>query len=386
MKFLGLQRCNKLLELRRILVILFFVVLALKIMQMTKLGLFITALTLSFSMAKAQTLSGPESIEFDPNDGKYFVGNNTSGTIVKLSPNGTLQNFATGISSGPHGLELVADTLYVCDGASLKLINRTNGTTIGSVNMGATFLNGITHKDNNLYITDFSAKKIYRFNMINRQFNIFASTINSKTPNGIIYDDIDDRLVYCCRGSNAPVHAISFADSVVTQIGTTTLGSCDGIAMNCSGDFYIASWSPNRVTKFTHTITTPTTFIGTGMSSPADIYYNRSQDSLYVPNSGNSTVKKAGDLSCTVSLAEQIKENNYPILFPNPAFDKISFKKEDIANVSECIIQDMQGRLIKKMGISASNESVDISELKYGMYIVILKSEGKSRTYKLIKE
>ena len=353
---------------------------------MTKLGLITVTLAMLFNLVEAQTLSGPESIEFDPNDGKYFVGNNTSGTIVKLSPNGTLQNFATGVSSGPHGLELVADTLYVCDGANLKMLNRTTGTTIASVSMGATFLNGITHKDNNLYITDFSAKKIYRFNILNRQFNIFASTINAKTPNGIIYDDINDRLVYCCWGTNAPVHAISFADSVVTQIATTTLGNCDGITMNCSGDFYIASWSPNRVTKLTHTFTSPTTFMSTGISSPADIYYNRMQDSLYVPNSGNSTVKKAGDLSCTVSLMESFNNQNTPVLFPNPTTDKINFKKEEIVDGFECIVYDLQGKEIKRAAVSVSDSSIDISDLKSGMYIVMLRSADKNSTYKLIKE
>src|ERR1700741_3817336 len=72
----------------------FFVVLADKLMQMTKLGLFIAALSLSFSSVTAQTYNGPESIEFDPNDGKYFVGNTGTGAVLKLSPNGTLQSFA----------------------------------------------------------------------------------------------------------------------------------------------------------------------------------------------------------------------------------------------------------------------------------------------------
>lgn len=93
------------LELRRIFVILFFVDLALKSMQMTKLKLIAATLCLSFTITNAQTLNGPESIEFDPNDGKYSVGNTGSGAILKLDPNGTLQNFATGVASGAYGLE-----------------------------------------------------------------------------------------------------------------------------------------------------------------------------------------------------------------------------------------------------------------------------------------
>jgi len=373
------------LEIRRIFVILFFVDLALKSMQMTKLKLIAASICLSFTIINAQTLSGPESIEFDPNDGKYFVGNNTSGTIVKLSPNGTLQSYATGVASGPHGLELVADTLYVCDGANLKMLNRTTGATIALVSMGGSFLNGITHKGNNLYITDFSAKKIHRFDLTTRQHNIFASTINSKTPNGIIYDDIDDRLVYCCWGTNAPVHAISFDDSTVTQIGTTTLGNCDGISMNCSGDFYIASWSPNRVSKFSHTFTGPATFMTTGISSPADIYYNRDQDSLYVPNSGNNTVRKAGDLSCLISLEEYNNETNDGVFYPNPVKDKLNFRKEDLSEKNTCVVYNLQGKEVMRAEISATEPILDVSELKCGMYYAIVKG-AKSKVYKLIKE
>lgn len=87
------------------------------------------------------------------------------------------------------------------------MINRVTGATIATVTMGGTFLNGITHKGNDLFVTDFSAKKIHRFNLTTRAHNIFCSSLSAKTPNGIIYDDINDRLVSCYWGTNAPVHA-----------------------------------------------------------------------------------------------------------------------------------------------------------------------------------
>jgi hypothetical protein len=344
----------------------------------------LTLAVLSSTIAFSQTYNGPESVEFDPNDGKYFVGNTGTGAILKLSPDGTLQNFATGVTSGPYGLELIADTLYACDGANVKMINRVTGATIGSISLGATFLNGITHKGNNIFVTDFSAKKIHRINAITRQHNIFCSSLSSKTPNGIIYDDIDDRLVYCCWGTNAPVHAISLTDSTVTSIGTTTLGNCDGITMNCTGEFYISSWSPNRVTKFTHTITTPTTFMSTGISSPADIYYNRMQDSLYVPN-GNNTVKKAGDVSCTVSLKE-IKNNAALSVFPNPATDKISFDPKTVTGAMTCTIYDLQGKKVLSQAVSPSSLTVDVSSLGKGYYMVSLRSAHRNLSCTLIKE
>jgi DNA-binding beta-propeller fold protein YncE len=347
-------------------------------------------LLLSFSLAKAQTYNGPESIEFDPNDGNYFVGNAGDGTMVKLTPGGTLTTFAASITfpTGPHGLELIADTLYACDGSNLKLIDRTTGTLIADIAMGATFLNGITHKGNNLYITDFSAKKIHRFNILTRQHNVFCPTLlGAKTPNGIIYDDINDRIVYCCWGTNAPVYTVSLTDSVITLLAGTVLGNCDGITMNCSGDFYISSWSQNRVTKFTHTMASPTTFIGTGLSSPADIYYNRLQDTLYVPNSGTgNNVSKKGDVSCLVALPSYKDVKQLPVLYPNPAAGTIRFRAEELEGEQECTISTIQGKMVWKGLVSPSNASVDLSNLEKGIYFVTLGSSAKAITYRLIKE
>ena len=358
-------------------------------MKMTKLTVFLAAFVWSFSLLNAQTYNSPESIEFDPNDGKYFVGNNGSGTIVKLSVDGTLQNFATGISSGPHGLELIDDTLYVCDGANVKMINRISGATIGTIAIGATFLNGATHKGTNLFVTDFSGKKVYRINVLTRQFNLFTTTV--KTPNGIIYDDIDDRLVFCCWGSNAPINAISLSDSTVSTIGTTTLSNCDGIAMNCAGDFYVSNWGQNGVRKFNHTVTTNSAFM-TGLSSPADIYYNRLHDTLYVPNSGTgNNVSKKGDISCLVSVNE-LAPAQLPVIFPNPANDKISFTSVKFTGPMEVLIMDLRGKAVLKQTISSPDQYIDISSLASGIYTLMLRSADPKASaieptlYKLIKE
>lgn len=141
--------------------------------------------------------------------------------------------------------------------------------------------------------------------------------------------------------------------------------------MNCSGDFYIASWSPNRVTKFSHTITSPTTFMSTGISSPADIYYNRAQDSLYVPN-GSNVVKKAGDVSCSISLLENLRNSNLPIMFPNPAIDDEVLLKAEMLGVKEIIVHDALGKAYV-YGVTAGQDvKLNIVDLKSGMYIVNL--------------
>lgn len=329
---------------------------------------------------QAQVFSGPESVEEDPSDGSVFVSNASAGNIVKLLPNGTLQSFASGFSSGPHGLELVGDTLYACDGGMIRLVNRTTGAIINSVNLSATFLNGITHKGTNLFITDFSAKKIYRLNTKNNSFNLFTSTL-TKTPNGIIYDYLNDRLVYCCWGSSAPVYEVNLADSTINFLTNTVTSNCDGIAMNCQGQFYISSWGPNAVYRYPSNFASSAPISIPGLSSPADIYFTM-QDTLVVPNSGANTVSKTHLTSCITSIAD-IDEKSSGI-YPNPFTNNLTIDNFD--SFTKIKVVDVLGKVIYTSSIQSGSTNIDLEYLNNGTYFVQLISNDKTQTIKVCKK
>lgn len=238
----------------------------------------------------AQTYNGPESVEFDPTGNRYFVSNNSSGQILARDASGTLSVFATGISPNPYGLEMLWGNLYACCSGYIKGWDMT-GTQILNLNLGATFLNGITHDNSgNLYATDFSAKKIYRINVTNNTYNVFVpSSQLTASPNGIIWDQGNNRLVLVSWGPNVKIKAISLADSSVTDLITTSLSSCDGIAEDGAGNFYISNWGANSVVKYNNSFTNTPTTVMTGLHSPADIFYNIFSDTLAVPNSSTSS-------------------------------------------------------------------------------------------------
>ena len=107
--------------------------------------------------AFAQSYNGPESVEYDPTGNRYFIANSSNGQILSRAANGTLSIFAQGISPNPYGIEMAWGNLYACCGNSIKGFNMS-GTQIFSVNVGASFLNGLAHDNSgNLYATDFSA-------------------------------------------------------------------------------------------------------------------------------------------------------------------------------------------------------------------------------------
>jgi len=259
---------------------------------MKKLVFLIALLCANF--LQAQTYNGPESIAFDASNNRYLISNTGSGTILARVANGTLSVFKSGISPVPYGIEIVGSTVYACCSGFIKGYDLTDGTQTFNLNTGASFLNGITSDGYvNLFATDFSGKKIYRINTSTNSFNVMAQNL-VQSPNGIVYDQAHNRLVFVNWGSNAPIKALSLTDSVVTTIATTTLGNCDGLAWNGLDTWYIAAWTGQKIVKYDRDFANAPITLATNMSSPADIYYNQITDTLAIPNSGNNTVAFLG--------------------------------------------------------------------------------------------
>lgn len=339
-----------------------------------------------------QTYNAPESVEFDYANNRWLIANPGAGNILsRNSQNGALTVFATG-SNSPHGLEIVNDTLYSCEGGNIHLYNVNTGASIASIALGATFLNGITHDNNgNLFATDFSAKKIYRVNTATRHFNLFAST--TTTPNGIIFDQPNNRCVFVTWNANAPIMQVTLNDSLVSQVVATTLGSCDGIAKDGAGNYYISSWTGNKITRYDNTFSTSTAVVTTGLSSPADIFYNTVTDTLGVPNSstsvaGNNT--KYYYFGTAIGINEESNSNSSLSVTPNPISEKADIayeiKEEGFVSIQ---LFDVKGQLVKTIlnenqSKGKHNVTLDKTGIAAGNYILNINSNNSKETKKLI--
>jgi len=333
---------------------------------MKKNSLFISFLFL-YSLYFGQ-LNGPESIDFDPVNNRYLIANSSNGKIMQRSSNGTISQFVGGISPNPYGIEVVGTTVYACCSGKVLGYDLTTGLQVFSVNLGATFLNGITHDNSgNLFVTDFSAKKIYRINIATQAFNVFAQNL-TQSPNGIIYDAPSNSLVFVSWGSTAKIKRCSLLDSTVTTILTTSYTNIDGIARKSNGDFYISTWGTNSVYKYNNDFTTTPILIVSGLSSPADIYYNDLTDTLAIPNSGNNTLTFVGQ--STVSLLEQNASG--VSIFPNPSanFLFLTSSKNQIARIE---IINESGIISGIYPVEDSFEvNIDVKNLQKGTYFVRL--------------
>ena len=354
-----------------------------------------TAFSLLFGQTLiAQNYSGAESVEFDYANNRYLVSNTSSNQIIARAANGTLSVFAT-LTAAPYGIEIVGDTLYCCTGGSLRGVNLNTGAQIFSkvIATGQVFLNGITQDPSgNLYLTGFTNKKVYRFNTANRQSNIFVNNTTT-TPNGIIYDGYDGvspRLVLAGWGTPATIKSISLADSSISLLVNTPFGSIDGIAKGKNGNFYISCWSNNSIQRYDSTFANaPTAMVTSGISSPADIFYNQLSDTLAVPFGSNVNFYFFGDVTSQKSNLN-VEDIN---IYPNPTAGIININgiNADLKNVNLNLYELGSGKQVFSENLVNLNENTSINlkshQLSAGIYLLELNSnDGIVSRKKLIIE
>lgn len=280
-------------------------------------------LLLAVLYGNSQSFNSPESVEYDAIHQRYIVSNTSANNLQQLIPGSTPTLFASSVP-GPYGIAIVGDTVYVCcNGTHLRGYNLTTGAMAFDANLGGTFLNGIcTDFAGNIYVTDFTAKKIVRYNIASQQFNYFVGTAMTKQPNGIVYDPFHNRLVVATWGTNAPVLGVSLSDSTVSTLLPTTLSNIDGMTIDEDGNFYAADWGSDGVYFFDSAFANAPIKAVSGLGNPADISYTQLSDTVAVPNTQTSTVQFFGfprphavDDTAAVSVGNQqsicVLQNDY---------------------------------------------------------------------------
>lgn len=335
-------------------------------MKVTSLSLLISLVVVQLN---AQSFSSPESVEYDGVHNRWIVGQNGANRVDIYSPqSNTLTSFGTTITSGPHGIEVLDTVAYVCDGGRVRGYGLATGNQVFNLNLSASFLNGITSDGGHfLFVTDFTAKKIYRVDVLAGTFNQMATTV--KTPNGIYYDGANNRCVFVTWGASAAIQAMSLADSTISTLYTTSQSNIDGITRDNAGYWYYTAWSNNSLMRIDPNFSSAPIAVLTGLRNPADIDINAAGDSIGIPNSGNaSNVVFYTNITTGMSTVAGAQLH----LFPNPARDVINLFLDVETPGGTVEVRDIAGRLIHTQTLTTNTLQINCAAWIPGLYLVSL--------------
>lgn len=334
-------------------------------MAMARIHTIISSTSLLITLGACAQYSSPESVEYDAANDRYLVSNTGDQTIKQRAQDGTVTAFAA-TSGSPYGIEIVGDAVYACVGGTIQGFALSDGAQVFDLDLGASFLNGITSDGTYLYATDFSTKKVYKVDIAASTYSVLVSNTIS-TPNGIIWDAAASRLVMVSWGSNAAIRSVDPGTGALAVLVTTSLANIDGIAIDCTGGFLVSSWSPARITRFDHDFAAPGTDLGiTGLSSPADICFDPAHHLVCIP--GGGTVRFE-EVDCSNAVADAPGYTTVNAV-PNPT-DGLVRIDLPLAEPEPFMVFNARGMLVAS-GTLRPHAQLSVSELESGVYLIDL--------------
>ena len=239
----------------------------------------------------AQTPGNIEAAEYDPTGNRWFISNNSS--LLETSDGGESYAYF-GNATASHGMEVIDGHLFALGSNVIRAYALETAELIGSYSIpGASFLNGMGSRTQELIVSDFSNGKIHRVD-ISDPTNMSSSVMvnnTGTTPNGVVIDEANNRAIVVNWGFSASILAIDLTtEEQTTVVANTGLGNLDGVDIDGAGRFYVSSWSPARITRYSNDFASSESVVQgamAGLSNPADISYSIETDTLGVANSGN---------------------------------------------------------------------------------------------------
>lgn len=252
-------------------------------------------LALSGAPLAAQTLSGPESLEYDAAGERYLISNRSAGQILARAANGSLSVF-TDDPASPAGMEIVGAHVFVADQGRIRGYRLSDAVRVVDYPVtGATFLNGLSSDgDTRLWASDFTGQRLHQIDIGNLAAVSHTTPITATgfTPNGLWWDRLQQRLLIVSWGANARVYTWQPGQSSASLLVQTTQGNFDGVVVDCDGAVYVSSWGAAAILRAPPPFTAQSSFsvFAGSQSNPADIAYTPGLGEIAVPNAGNSTL------------------------------------------------------------------------------------------------
>ncbi len=317
---------------------------------MKKIYLIISFTLISIVGFSQNLLNNPESVVYDSISDYWFASNWGDGNIVRIDNSGQ-QTYLSEKLSSTAGLHIVGDTLFVSsnEGDSLGVVGflLTTGEPVFYTNIPEkVLLNDITGDQSGyLYVTDCEADKIYKVRISDETYTTFVNS-DLGYPNGILYDAPNDRLLVTnCTSPNGPIKAVNMTDSTVSTVVETGYAA-DGLTVDSRGNFYFSSWATDKVYRYDESFTNPPEVVSSGHNNPADIFVNKQDNILAIPNFHGNVIDfvqlgfviNIPDDQPTIQTGIDVAEQGDTVLVaPGTYYENINFKGKNIVVASNFV-------------------------------------------------
>ena len=340
--------------------------------------------SLTTTTISAQTPSGIESVEYDPEGERWFVSCGSS-TILSTSDLGSSWEYF-GSANASYGMEVMNGTLFVIHSNKVYSYDLETAEQLEVLSIaGASFLNGMGSDSNGtLIVSDFSAGRILKIDATDPS-NMSSSTLVGNigsSPNGVVVDVANGRAVIVNWGGNADILAVDIENGAVTTlVNGSGLGNCDGIDMDSDGNYYVSSWSPAIITQYNSDFTDSQTVVSSGLSNPADISYDVVNHILGVANSGSNQVT-FHDMTELSGIIENSEEFQVEFSANEFIFNLTQGKEFTMTSYT------LDGKLLDSLNMSfpSGKSRMALSRLPEAFSkadIIYIESGGFSKTFKL---
>ncbi len=231
--------------------------------------------------------------------GNLYVANNGNNTVSKITPQGVVSTFVSGLA-GPEGLAFdAAGNLYVANNGSSTV------SKITPQGVASTFVSGLAAPEGlafdaagNLYVANNGNNSVSK---ITPQGVVSTFVSGLAVPRGLAFDAAGN--LYVANNGNGTLSKVT-SGGVVSTFASVGFGPF-GLAFDAAGNLYVANQGNSTVSKVTSGGVV-STFVASGLSVPAGLSFDAAGN-LYVANQVNGTVSKitpsAGPVSTFVSAS-----------------------------------------------------------------------------------
>lgn len=137
--------------------------------------------------------------------GDLFVARPNLGTVVRVAPNGTITDFATGLAS-PNGV--------------------------------------YPDLDGNVWVTDFGAGDVIKFDGVGMPTPIATGQIS---PNGVVYDPVRDVVFFTNYQQGKVLRVDSAGATMPVEVADVASAALDGLVMDACGNVYAVDNGQSRL-------------------------------------------------------------------------------------------------------------------------------------------